>query len=270
MEPKLLEINKFLKSKGFTEKSIKTYVSILRKTFLKLGLNFKAEQIESLLAYWDISPRSYNLYRIIINFYTQKYLGYSLTFTKAKVPRSLPNYVTREEINKIIFFTPNKKHKLQLALMYTSGLRTCEVVRLKKYNFNIEHLELNIIEGKGMKDRQTVINPRLLFALKSYLEKLDDNDYLFPSGKYHISERTTQEILKHGKQKAGIQRGFTCHDLRHSFSINCLDYGVDIEELRKMLGHSSLRTTQIYLQCKRTSMKEIALKLERNITKCGL
>ena len=109
----------------------------------------------------------------------------------------------------------------------------------------------------------------LIPILRKYLDGLDDNDYLFPTYKGHIVERTVQEVLKNGKRKAGIKRKFTSHDLRHSFAINCLDKGIDIEEVRKMLGHARLDTTQIYLQCKRTKLKEIALKLERNITQYG-
>lgn len=262
------EIKQFLKSKGFTPSSVKTYESILSKVFKKIGMNFTEKQAEDMLAYMDVSPRTYNLYRNVINFYSTKYLGYPITFTKSKVAHSLPNYVTKEEINKIILLTTNIKHKLQLALMYSSGLRVYEVVRLKKFNFDLTNFEINIIEGKGKKDRKTIIKPSLIQTLTRYISTLDDSDYLFQSGNSHISERTTQEILKNGKLKAGIKREFTCHDLRHSFAINCLDSGIDIEDVRKMLGHSSLKTTQIYLQCKRTNLREVAMKLERNITQC--
>lgn len=268
IQDKLNEIARFLKSKGFSDKSIKTYVSVLGKIFNDLGEFFLEKDVEGWLMYQPISPRTYNLYRTIINFYTTKYLCYSLTFTKAKVPKSLPNYVTKDEINKIILFTRNIKHKLQLALMYSSGVRVDELVRLRKFNFDLENFELNIKWGKGKKDRRTIIKPSLIKVLRKYLSKLDDNDYLFPSGKFHISERTTQTILNKGKKRAGIKREFTCHDLRHSFAINCLNSNIDLEDVRRYLGHSSLKTTQIYLQCKHTNSKENAMKLERNITKC--
>jgi len=267
---KLDEIKQFLKSKGMTERTIKTYSSILSKVIHQLGMNFTEDQVENFLAYTDISPRTYNLYRAVINFYTTKELGYSLKFKKAKVPNSMPVYVTKDEINKIILLTRNIKHKLQLALMYSSGLRTYEIVRLKKYNFDLENFEINIRKGKGNKDRKTIIKPSLASALKRYLSSIDDNGYLFPSGDSHIVERTTQEILKHGKRLAEITRGFGCHDLRHSFAINCLEAGITIEDVRKYLGHSSLRTTQIYLQCMRSNSKVNAMKLESNITKCVL
>lgn len=261
------EIKQFLKSKGFTDRTIKTYTSILRKVFNSLGTNFTEGQIESWLTWRNLNPRSYNLYRLVINFYTKKYLGYELEFKKAKVPKSLPNYVTKEEINKVLYFTKNIKHKLGLAIIYSSGLRAYEVVRLKKHSFDFENYEINIKEGKGKKDRPTVLKISLIPAIKRYIKRLKaNNNYFFQTYRGHISERSFEEVLKRGIKKAGLSKYFTLHDLRHSFAINCLDEGVDIEDVRRMLGHSSLRTTQIYLQCKRTKLKAIAMRLERNIT----
>jgi len=267
-EGRIKEVAAFLKSKGYTKRTVKTYCSILRTAFHKLGLNFTEGEVEHYLAYRNLAPRSYNLNRAVINFYTEKYLGYSLKFTKAKVPKTLPKYVSRAEINRIIFHKKNIKHKLELSLMYSSGLRTCEVIRLKKHNFDLQNFTITIRQGKGKKDRQTIIKPSLIPALKKYLSRLDNNDYLFPSGNTHIAGRTVQEVLKAGKRKAEIKRKFGCHDLRHSFAANCLDAGIDIEDLRKMLGHTKLSTTQIYLQCRKGNLKQAAMKLEGNITKC--
>jgi len=264
---KMDEISQFLKSKGFTDRTIKTYTSILNKVFKSLGEYFTEGQIECWLTWRNLSPRTYNLYRTIINFYTKKYLNYSLEFKKAKVPKSLPNYVTKEEINKVLYFTKNIKHKLGLAIIYSSGLRAYELVRLKKHNFDFENFEIIVREGKGKKDRQTTLKISLISTIKRYIQTLkQDNNYFFQTYRGHISERSFEEVLKRGIKKAGLSKYFTLHDLRHSFAINCLDKGIDIEDVRRMLGHSSLRTTQIYLQCKRTKLKAIAMRLEGDIS----
>lgn len=263
------EIKQFLKSKGLCEKTLKSYTSILSDVFDKIGKDFTEDKAEYYLTFKNISPRTYNLYRNVINFYTTKYLGYSLTFSKAKVSKSLPTYVTKAEINSIILLTLNIKHKLGLALIYSSGLRTYELVRLKKYVFDFNNLRIDVKKGKGKKDRQTILKPSLVKPITKYITTLkQDNPYFFQTYRGHISERSFQEVLSRGIKKADIQKKITLHDLRHSFAINCLDSGIDIEDLRKMLGHSSLKTTQIYLQCKQTNLKEIALKLERNISQC--
>jgi integrase len=107
----------------FKDKSIKAYCYVLSKVFHRIGMEFKAEDVENLFTQLNISPRTYNQYRTIINFYTTKYLNYSLAFTKAKVDKSLPTFVTREEFNKVILTIPNLKHRLGFCLMYGSGLR---------------------------------------------------------------------------------------------------------------------------------------------------
>lgn len=91
--------------------------------------------------------------------------------------------------------------------------------------------------------------------------------FLSSKGYTEKSVKTYLSVLRQVFGKLGtILKEFGLHDLRHSFAINCLDRGIDIEDVRRMLGHSSLRTTQIYLQCKTTNMKEIALRLEGNLT----
>jgi integrase/recombinase XerD len=265
------EIKQFLKSKGMTEKTIKTYTSILFDVFNKIGRNFTEQQAEYYLTFKNLSPRSYNLFRAVINFYTKQYLNYQLKFSKSKVPHSLPTYVTKDEINSIIFLTPNIKHKLGLALMYSSGLRSYELVRLKKHDFDFNNYNVRIKEGKGKKDRDTILKISLVTPIKNFMLSLkQDNPYFFQTYRGHISERSFQEVLKRGIARAGIQKNITLHSLRHSFAINCLDSGIDIEDVRRMLGHSSLKTTQIYLQCKTTKLKEIALRLNQNITQCNL
>lgn len=266
MLEKLNEIAVFLKSKGRTEKTIKTYICILNKLFSKIGTNFKEQEVEDFLIYANLSPRTYNLYRAVINFYTTKYLNFFIKIDKAKIPRSLPTFVTKEEINKIISNTLNKKHKLGLALLYSSGFRIGELCRLKKEDFNFGEYTVMIREGKGKKDRMTFINVRLVKILQNYINSIKDSDYIFPTYNGHISERSFEEVLKRALKKSGITKDITLHDLRHSFAINLVNAGIDIEEVRKMLGHNTLRTTQIYLQCKTSNLKEIALRLDGNIT----
>ena len=260
IQDKITEIKQFLKSKGFKDKSIKTYSSIINKVINRIGEQFTEEELEILFTKFNLKPRTYNLYRTIMNFYTKKYLDYELTFTKAKVDKSLPNYVTYKEFNEIIKVTPNIKHKLGLTLMYGSGLRVYEVCRVKKHNIDFNKFVLMIREGKGGKDRQTIIPKSIINYLELFVKSSDkNNQYLFQTYNGHISERSFQEILKRAVRKAQLTKKITCHDLRHSFAINLLNKKVDIEEVRKMLGHSSLRTTQIYLQCKTMDLTKIAM-----------
>jgi len=209
----------------------------------------------------NLKPRTYNLYRTVINFYTKQYLDYEITFTKAKVDKSLPISVSVNEFNKLMKVIPNIKHKLGLGLSYLCGLRIFEICRLKKHNIDFDTRTI-LVNGKGGKDRQTIIPNAIIDKLKMFVGLLDDNSpYVFRTYNGHISERSFQQVLKRARRKAKLTKPFTIHSLRHSFAINLLNKKnkkIDIEFVRKRLGHSSLRTTQIYLQCRTTNLTEIA------------
>jgi len=260
IQQKLNEIEKFLKSKGFKKKSLNTYTSIINKVLIKLGKNFKEEELEQLFTELDLKPRSYNLYRSVMNFYTKQYLGYELSFTKAKVDKSLPTFVSQEEFNQFLSIINNPKHKLGFKLMYQCGLRVYELCRIKKHNIYFDKYSMLIADAKGGKHRLTFIPKSIIGELKSFLESTEkDNPYLFQTYRGHISERSFQERLKKAIKDSNLTKEFTCHSLRHSFAINLVNKQVDIEFVRKRLGHSCLKTTQIYLQCKTDNLMEIAM-----------
>ncbi|MFH1527332.1 MAG: tyrosine-type recombinase/integrase [Bacteroidota bacterium] len=271
MDAKIIEIRSFLQSKGLTDKSIKTYCNILSKIFINLGYVFTQENVELWLTKKRLQPRTYNLYRQVINFYTKKYLYYELSFTKSKVPKHMPNYVSIDVFKKILSVIPNLKHRIAFELMYCSGLRVFEVVRLKKYNINLDSRVINV-RGKGNKDRKTIIRSFLIDILDIYIKSINKNnpanDYLIQSQNKHLSERSLQERLKKALIDSNSSMKITCHDFRHSFAVNLLKRGINIEYVRRLLGHSSLRSTQIYLQCLDNDFTKISIHLDGNITQC--
>src|SRR3990167_4809423 len=253
------EIKSFLKSKGQKEKTIKTYCSVIGRTLRNLPEKFNQEDVEKAFERMNLNPSTYNLYRTIFNFYTTKYKGFSLSFTKAKVNKSLPTYVTREELKVILNTIPNLKHKIGIALAYGSGLRVYEICRVKKHDINLDSQTLLVKEGKGGKDRISILPTKTAHALESFIKTTNkENPYLFQTYRGHISERSFQERLNKAIRDSKISKKFGMHDLRHSFAINLLNKKVDIETVRKLLGHSSLRTTQIYLQCQTTDLTALA------------
>jgi len=158
--------------------------------------------------------------------------------------------------DKILKSIPNLKHKLIIALMYGSGLRVSEAIRLKKHHLNLGEFSLFVEEGKGKKDRQIFIPSQLIKPLKTYLPKI--KDYIFPTYRGHIHERSIQNVLKKAVSKCGFSKKITAHKLRHSFAVNLLNKGVDIRRIKELLGHGSLRSTEIYLQCATLDLKALA------------
>ena len=177
--------------------------------------------------------------------------------------KKLPKAIRPEEFKELIKKIPKKDYNARISflLAYGSGMRVEEVSILKK-----EHLyfDNHVIKFKGMggKDRQTIIRNQYISQLEWFVKSLKNkNPYVFQTYRGHISERSFQERLKKAIKDSKIDKYFTCHDLRHSFAIDFLEQTDDLETLRKLLGHSSLRTTQIYLQCLQKDLKKVAISL---------
>ena len=255
-----MDFVQYLRSKNIKERSIKSYVSVISKIISKLGESFTEEQVENYLASLNISPSTYNNYRAIIGFYTEHKLGYKIKFSKAKTNNFLPVELTKEEFKMFLSVIPNIKHKIGFRLMYESGLRVEEVIKLEVYDINFDKLTIRV-RGKGNKDRYTIMNETLAQDIREYINGLDKNNpYLMQKeyGGKHITVRTLQERLKTAKIDSKILKKFTCHSLRHSFAINLVNMGFDIELISRLLGHSSIKTTQIYLKCRQINLTEIA------------
>jgi len=255
-------MKQFLESKGLMPKSVKIYLSIINKVIVKLGNSFTEKQLEDYMSTLNLQPSTYNLYRAVMNFYTKRKLGYELKFSKAKQNKFLPIEVIKEEFNKFLYTIPNIKHIVGFRLMYESGLRVNEVATLKKHDLELNKLTVRI-RGKGNKDRYTILNKPLVNNIKELISKSNpNNQYLFQDReKGHITTKTFQERLKTAREDSKLTKKFTCHSFRHSFAINLLNDGVDIDIVRKLLGHTNIRTTQIYLQCRTINLTKLAERL---------
>jgi len=250
-------MQQFLKSKGMKEKTIKTYISIINKVTNELGKDFTQKKLEDYLATLKLKPSSYNLYRAVMNFYTEKELGYKITFSKAKKNQFLPIEVNKVEFYNFLKVIPNMKHRLGFRLMYESGLRINEVINVKAFDLDYNKLTIRI-RGKGNKDRYSIVPRDLAQELRKFTK--NKKKYIFTNqnnGK-KLTTKTFQERLKKARKDAKIQKEFTCHSLRHGFAINLVNKGIDIEIVRRLLGHSSIKTTQIYLQCRTINLTKIA------------
>jgi len=259
MKEKLKEITNFLRSKGMKKRTISTYIYIINRITKDIGYDFKEKDLENYLVKLNLNPSSYNLYRSVINFYTEKELGYKITFSKAKKNNFLPTEVTKEEFNTILNTIPSNKHKIGFRLMYESGLRVDEVVNTKKHDLKLDDLTIRV-RGKGNKDRYTILNPKLAEDIKEFMKSTyKDNPYLFQNKKTHLTTKTFQTRIKKAIIDAKITKKISCHSLRHGFAINMVNNGIDIDILKKLLGHSSIRTTQIYLKCRTIDLTKIAM-----------
>ncbi|MBP7024156.1 MAG: tyrosine-type recombinase/integrase [Bacteroidales bacterium] len=159
----------------------------------------------------------------------------------------LPKYLTRAEVKRMLQSITNPKHACIIKLLYGCGLRLNELLHLKISDIDSENMLIYIRNSKGNKDRVVMLSPTLLADLRSYYKSYHPKYYLFEGqdgGMY--SAKSVQTIVKTAATKAGITKPVSPHILRHSFATHLLENGTGIRYIQQLLGHNSVKTTEIY------------------------
>jgi len=179
--------------------------------------------------------------------------------------RKLPTVLTQEEVWRIINAPKNIKHRLLLMTTYSAGLRASEVINLKPEHIDSERMLIKVEEGKGGKDRYTLLSKMLLEELRYYYKKFRPKTYLFPStykGRCLLTYETVRSTYEDARKKAGVNKGPGIHTLRHSFATHLLEAGYDLRKIQILMGHRSLTTTMIYLHVSRETLSKIKSPLD--------
>jgi len=179
--------------------------------------------------------------------------------------RKLPIVLAQEEIWQIIDAPENVKHRLILMTTYSAGLRASEVISLKPEHIDSKRMLIKVENGKGGKDRYTLLSEKLLKELRHYYKTFQPKTYLFPSSyknKGVLCYETVRSIYEKARKKAGINKGPGLHTLRHSFATHLLEAGYDIRKIQILMGHKSLSTTMIYLHVSRETLSKIKSPLD--------
>ncbi|MBA3036488.1 MAG: tyrosine-type recombinase/integrase [Desulfobacterium sp.] len=172
---------------------------------------------------------------------------------KIKRPRrekKLPVVLSVQEVERIISVTSNIKHKTILMLAYSSGMRRQEVKQIKPSAIDSSRMQVHVVQGKGKKDRYTILSAKALEWLRTYYKVERPLTFLFePLGKKGspMGDQTLAHIVKSNARKAGIKKNISFHTLRHSFATHLLEQGVNLRLIQQFMGHVSLKTTAGYL-----------------------
>ena len=169
----------------------------------------------------------------------------------------LPAVMLPEEIIKMIDGVANLKHRTILILLYSTGMRISEIANLKIVDIDSKNMRIKIVQGKGCKDRFTILSQQVLMELRAYYLIYKPKEYLFngfrPGKRYSV--RSIQHLMQKALTNVGLQnKHFTIHTIRHSFATHLLDNGTDLHTIKELLGHSSLQTTRV---CEHLSSKRI-------------
>lgn len=172
---------------------------------------------------------------------------------KIKRPRrtkKLPVVLSLDEIERLIAVTQNIKHRAILMLAYSAGLRRQEIQIIKPSAIDSSRMQVRVVQGKGKKDRYTILSTKTLEILRQYYRYERPSYFLFEAqgkkGK-SLAEGTLNAIVKTSAIKAGIKKQISFHTLRHCFATHLLEKGVNLRLIQQFLGHTSLKTTAGYL-----------------------
>ncbi len=173
----------------------------------------------------------------------------SFLIPAARQPVKRPHILNREELGRLFSSTHLLKHRALFLTAYASGLRVSELVALKTSDIDAERMVIRVEQGKGARDRTTILSPRLLELLRTYWQTEKPTPWLFPArrGNGHLCTRGATWAYVNAKRRAGISKPGGIHTLRHAFATHLLEAGVDLHTLQRLLGHQSLRSTTHYL-----------------------
>ncbi|RLE98611.1 MAG: recombinase XerC [Thermoprotei archaeon] len=245
--------------------TIKTFKSLLKKFIEYLGNKHVKDATT-----WDVdaflaklrasgySERSVYTAAVAVKRFME-YLGLGGNLRGFELPRrpsELPRYLTSDEVEAMINAASNLRDKLIVSMLYSTGMRVSELVNVRVSDVNLEERSIRV-RGKGGKERVVFFNGKTHSLLVEYLKHMRPDEYLFPGrGGGHIHYVTVERIVRTLAKAAGIRKRVTPHVLRHSFATHSLTRGMDIREIQELLGHASLKTTQVYTHVVRRKLLE--------------
>jgi site-specific recombinase XerD len=222
----------------------------------------------------NLQPGSINNYISAIKFFNTYVL--ERPWNAHRVPRmqnrkTIPTILSREDVKSFIANTANLKHKAFLSLLYGSGLRAGEVVKLKICNICSKTMQVRVEEAKHGTDRYSILSKSSLLTLREYFRAYfkhgyERNGWLFPSTNLskHITRKTVAKTIQNRKEEMQIDQPFTPHTLRHCFATHLLEDGVELAYIQQLLGHRCIKTTAQYTHLTSKSMMGIRSPLDKD------
>ena len=188
-----------------------------------------------------------------ISFFCRHVLRRPYVIPSVVYPRTaskLPGVMSAEEIKSLIDTVKNIKHRTIIMLLYSSGLRVSEISHLKITDIDSKSMRIKVVQGKGSKDRYTLLSQQVLLELRAYYIIYKPKEYLFNgSGPGRpLSVRSIQHLVQKALIQLGLEsKNYTVHTIRHSFATHLVDNGTDLHTVKELLGHSCLQTTMRYM-----------------------
>ena len=261
-------------ARRFKEKVQKDYVRHVRRFATFLGRSPDTATSEDLrryqlhMAQQQVSPWSINSAIAALRFFfivTLERPNLVRPLRLVTEPRKTPIVLSQEEVARLIEAAPGLKYKAALSVAYGAGLRVSEVANLKVSDIDSQRMMLRVEQGKGQRDRDVMLSPRLLELLREWWKAARPQVWLFP-GQNPINPITPRQLnraVAAAKDLAGIAKRVSPHTLRHSFATHLLEQNVDIRVIQVLLGHAKLETTALYTRVAVNTIRDVKSPLER-------
>jgi integrase/recombinase XerD len=219
-----------------------------------------------------LSPNSVIRHLAALRFFYIKTLKRAWGIAETPYPKwvlHLPIVLSQQEVEQLIDAARTPYHRVLLMTLYATGARNAEAARLKFSDLDGQRMVVHIRGGKGRKDRDVMLSPKLLEQLREHWRRLRPRPrvWLFPGNRSHSSDqpidtKTVWNACKLAAQQAGIRKGVHPHTLRHSFATHLLEAGADLRTIQILLGHRDLEETTIYLHLSQRHLNATASPLD--------
>lgn len=269
-------VRRELRLRNYSHKTIKAYVSSLRAFALyvqprhprELGEADIRQYLLRLIETRHFAPSTVNqVFNALRFLYVELY---NMPFAIGHIPRprkeqKLPVVLSQQEVKHIFDVLENQKHRIMLMLAYSAGLRVGELVRLRLEDIDSDRKMIHIHCGKGKKDRYTILSDVILEGLREYWSQYRPKEWLFEGQRigHSYSIRSAEKVFSEAARKAGITKHVSMHSLRHAFATHLLESGIDLRYIQDLLGHSSIKTTEIYTHVTQRKLEAIRSPIEQ-------
>src|SRR5580658_10163932 len=213
-----------------------------------------------------IEGRSAALRFLFVKTLRRPYLPDHIPFPKRQ--RRLPTILDQEEVARLIDSAGNLMHRTMLMVLYATGLRRAEMCHLKVSDIDSQRMVIHVRQGKGGRDRDVLLTPKLLETLREYWRWMKPRAYLFPGmvnnwrADVPITEKIVWTAVAEAAKHAGVSKHVSPHTLRHSFATHMLEAGADLRTIQVLLGHAKLADTTVYLHLSRRHLQVVPSPLE--------
>jgi site-specific recombinase XerD len=268
-----------LQRRNYAKSTISSYIRIVEdfsrrfnRAPDRLGPKHIREYQSELFTKRKFAASTVTIYLAALRFFYTKTLKRTWSTAETPYPKKifpLPTILSQEEVAQLIDSALTPYHRTLLMTLYATGVRRAELTRLKVTDVDSKRMVIHVQGGKGRKDRDVMLSPKLLDELREHWRRLKRKPsvWLFPGNRHHSSDQpiTTKVVwqaCQNAAKRASITKNVHPHSMRHCFATHLLEQGADLRSIQMLLGHNDLEQTTIYLHLSERHLNATASPLD--------